>query len=67
MYQTFFGLRRTPFDAVADLPFVLDMPSRRGALDALADLVRRRCGVITLEGWPGAGSSRPDASKNLWL
>lgn len=57
MYQTFFGLRRTPFDAVADLPFVLDMPSRRGALDALADLVRRRCGVITLEGWPGAGKT----------
>lgn len=57
MYQTFFGLRQTPFDAEADPAFLIETAGRRSALDALADLVRRRFGVITLEGWPGAGKT----------
>ncbi|HLZ65093.1 MAG TPA: AAA family ATPase [Aliidongia sp.] len=57
MYQAFFGLRRAPFDPVADASFLIETAGQRGALDAIADLVRRRFAVITLEGWPGAGKT----------
>ncbi|HEV2674032.1 MAG TPA: AAA family ATPase [Aliidongia sp.] len=57
MYQAFFGLSQMPFDAVADPSFRLETAGQRGAVDAIADLVRRRSGVITLEGWPGAGKT----------
>ncbi|GGF09821.1 hypothetical protein GCM10011611_14180 [Aliidongia dinghuensis] len=57
MYQTFFGLRQTPFDLAADRSFLVETASQRAALDAIANLVRRRVGVITLEGWVGSGKS----------
>jgi general secretion pathway protein A len=57
MYQAFFGLKRMPFDAVADPAFLYETPGQLSAVEAIADLVRRRHGVITLEGWPGAGKT----------
>jgi len=57
MYQAFYGLRQTPFDAAADASFQVETAGRLSALDAIADQVRRRTGVITLEGWPGAGKT----------
>jgi len=57
MYQAFYGLRQMPFDAVADASFLIETAGRHSALDAIADQVRRRTGVITLEGWPGAGKT----------
>ena len=57
MYQTFFGLRQTPFDLAADRSFLVETASQRAALDAIANLVRRRVGVITLEGWVGSGKT----------
>jgi len=57
MYQAFYGLRQMPFDAAADASFLIETAGRHSALDAIADQVRRRTGVITLEGWPGAGKT----------
>jgi len=57
MYQAFYGLRQMPFDAAADASFLVEIAGRQSALDAIADQVRRRAGVITLEGWPGAGKT----------
>jgi type II secretory pathway predicted ATPase ExeA len=57
MYQAFYGLRQMPFDPAADASFLIETAGRRSALDAIADQVRRRTGVITLEGWPGAGKT----------
>lgn len=57
MYQAFYGLRQMPFDAAADGSFQVETAGRLSALDAIADQVRRRTGVITLEGWPGAGKT----------
>jgi len=57
MDQAFYGLRQMPFDAVADGSFQVGTAGRLSALDAIADQVRRRTGVITLEGWPGAGKT----------
>jgi type II secretory pathway predicted ATPase ExeA len=57
MYQAFYGLAQMPFDAAAEPAFFVDTPGRQAALEALADQVRRRTGVITLEGWNGAGKT----------
>lgn len=57
MYQAFYGLRQMPFDAAADASFLVETAGRRSALEVIADQVRRRTGVITLEGWPGAGKT----------
>lgn len=57
MYQAFYDLRLAPFDAAADLSFLVETVARRGALDAIADQVRRGTAVITLEGWNGVGKT----------
>jgi general secretion pathway protein A len=57
MYQAFYRLRQMPFDALADPSLLIETAGRQSALDAIADQVRRRTGVITLEGWPGAGKT----------
>lgn len=77
MYQAFYGLEQMPFEASADPSWFIDTPGRQGALDALADQVRRRSGVITLEGWVGAGKTEllrayersidPDRVKVGWV
>jgi type II secretory pathway predicted ATPase ExeA len=77
MYQAFYRLRQMPFDAVADPALLVETAGRLGALDAIADQVRRRTGVITLEGWPGAGktellrayerSADPDRVRVGWI
>jgi general secretion pathway protein A len=57
MYQTFFGLRQAPFEFAADSSFLVELADQRSALDAIAELVRNRVGVIWLEGWPGTGKT----------
>lgn len=77
MYQAFYGLRHMPFDAAADVSFLIETAGRQSALDAIADQVRRRTGVITLEGWLGAGKTEllrayergvdPDRVRVAWI
>ncbi|MDB5360899.1 MAG: putative ral secretion pathway protein [Rhodospirillales bacterium] len=77
MYQAFYGLRQMPFDVAADASFLIETAGRQSALDAIADQVRRRTGVITLEGWPGAGKTEllrayergvdPDRVRVAWI
>jgi type II secretory pathway predicted ATPase ExeA/phage tail protein X len=57
MYQEFFGLEQVPFDLAADPSLLVETSGERAALDAIGDLVRRRVGVITLEGWVGVGKT----------
>ncbi|MDB5361056.1 MAG: putative ral secretion pathway protein [Rhodospirillales bacterium] len=57
MSETFFGLKRPPFPAIAD-PTVLFQPSgHRAALRAIDDLVARWVGIILLEAETGAGKT----------
>ena len=77
MYHAFYGLLQAPFDPVADASFLVETAGQRGVRDAIADLVRRRLGVITLEGWPGAGKTEllrayehsvdPDRVRTRWI
>jgi type II secretory pathway predicted ATPase ExeA/phage tail protein X len=57
MYQAFFGLREAPFEPAANSSFLVEAADQRAALDAIAELVRRRVGVISLEGWAGVGKT----------
>ncbi|HVJ55694.1 MAG TPA: AAA family ATPase [Aliidongia sp.] len=57
MYQTFFGLRQAPFELAADSSSLVELADQRSALDAIAELVRNRVGMIWLEGWPGTGKT----------
>ena len=77
MYQAFYRLRQMPFDATADASFLIETTGRQSALDVIAEQVRRRTGVITLEGWPGAGKTEllrayeraadPDRVRVRWI
>jgi type II secretory pathway predicted ATPase ExeA len=77
MYQAFYRLRQMPFDATADASFLIETAGRQSALDVIAEQVRRRTGVITLEGWPGAGKTEllrayeraadPDRVRVSWI
>jgi type II secretory pathway predicted ATPase ExeA len=77
MYQAFYRLRQMPFDATADASFLIETAGRQSALDVIAEQVRRRTGVITLEGWPGAGKTEllrayertadPDRVRVRWI
>jgi type II secretory pathway predicted ATPase ExeA len=77
MYHAFYGLLQAPFDPVADASFLVETAGQRGVRDAIADLVRRRLAVITLEGWPGAGKTEllrayersidPDRVRTRWI
>jgi type II secretory pathway predicted ATPase ExeA len=57
MYQAFFGLQQTPFEPAANSSFLVEAADHRAALEAIAELVRRRVGVISLEGWAGVGKT----------
>jgi general secretion pathway protein A len=57
MYQEFFGLKKAPFELAAPPSQLIETANGRAALNAIGDLVRRRVGVITLEGWVGVGKT----------